>query len=55
MPVLPSYKKQLLICSANQLAGFYVKATLVLNGLNKKLIIKYETPSFVNGFAWGIY
>ena len=44
MPVLPSYRNQSidlhphietsqLICCANQLTGFYMRATLALNGL----------------------
>ena len=38
MPALPSYRNQSidlqLICTANQLTGFFMSATLALNGLN---------------------
>ena len=33
MPVLPSYRNHQLICRANQLTGFYIRATPALNGL----------------------
>ena len=32
-PVLPPYRNQSLICYANQLVGFFMRATLALNGL----------------------
>ena len=32
MPVLPLYRNH---CSANQLTGFYMRATLAFNGLTK--------------------
>ena len=33
MPVLPSTETSQLICCANQLTGFYMRARLVLHGL----------------------
>ena len=33
MPVLPALESSQLICKANQLAGFYMRATLAFNGL----------------------
>ena len=36
MPVLPSYRNQSLICIANQLTGFYMRATLAFNGFTFK-------------------
>ena len=33
MPVLPSYRNQSIDLQANQLTGFFMKATLALNGL----------------------
>ena len=32
MPVFPHIETSQLICTANQLTGFYLRATLVLNG-----------------------
>ena len=49
MSVLPHIETSQLICTANQLTGFYMRATLVLNGLGNKslygrpLTEKYET------------
>ena len=38
VPVLPSYRKNSrLICRANKLTGFYMRATLALNGLSTAL------------------
>ena len=34
MPVFSSYKTSQLICTANQLAGFYMRTTLAFNGLS---------------------
>ena len=34
-----------LICTANQLTGFYMRAALALNGLNKLIVF---SPPFVN-------
>ena len=36
MPVLPSYKNQSIDLPANQLTGFYTRATQAFNGLMKK-------------------
>ena len=33
MPVLPRIKSSQLICCANQLTGFYMRAALAFNGL----------------------
>ena len=33
MPVFPHIETSQLICKANQLAGFYMRATLAFNGL----------------------
>ena len=33
MPVLPSYRNQSIICTANQLTDFYMTETLAFNGL----------------------
>ena len=33
MPVLPTYRNQSIDLLANQLTGFYMRATLALNGL----------------------
>ena len=35
MPVLPHIETSQLICTANELTCFYMRATLALNGLNK--------------------
>ena len=40
MPVLPSYRNQSVDLLANQLTGFYMRATLALNGLKKFLHLK---------------
>ena len=37
--VLPSYRTSQLICTANQLTGFYMRATLAVNELNAKVTI----------------
>ena len=47
-----------MICTANQITGFYMKVTLALNGL--KSAIKILERRLVNiliilGAAWGIY
>ena len=34
----PYIETSQLICRANQLAGFYMRATLAFNGLNKQLV-----------------
>ena len=44
MPVLPSYRNQSieLICSANQLTGFYMRATLAFNGLINLMQVSFR-------------
>ena len=41
MSVLPSYRNQSIDLLANQLTGFYMRATLTFNGLNKPACFKY--------------
>ena len=45
MPVLLSYKNIQLICCANQLAGYYMWATLPFN----VLISRYEKQRYLEG------
>ena len=53
MPVLSSYRKETshLICTANQLAGFDMRVTLVFNGLIERKLktfgMTHETISFI--------
>ena len=35
VPVFPHIETSQLICTTNQLTGFYMRETLALNGLNK--------------------
>ena len=44
MPVLPSYRNQStdLLCCANQLTGFFMRATLAFNGLSKGKVSSLE-------------
>ena len=39
---LSSYRKQSVICSANQLTGFYMKATLAFNELTLEITFRDE-------------
>ena len=54
-PVLPSYRNQStsqLICTANQLTGFYMRATLALNGLNYKYVENNRLSLKVTAFTY---
>ena len=64
MPVLPSYSNQSIICCANQLTGFYMRATLVLNGLISTRVllihtipvtpfaVQFVTKEIIVGIVW---
>ena len=45
MPVLPHIKTRQLICSANQLTGFYMRATLAFNGITRTLSLAFVHKS----------
>ena len=49
MPVLPSYRNQPIDLCANQLNGFYMRATLAFNGLNDLLT---SLVGDYSSFAW---
>ena len=49
MPVLPSYRNQS-ICCANQMTGFYIRATLAFNGLIESLLSPMS-PNIDNCFT----
>ena len=40
----PNIETSQLICCANRLTGFYMRATLTLNGLNKKIQPQVNFP-----------
>ena len=49
MLVLPSIETSQLICTANQLTGFYMRAALAFNGLNEdKPMFIHIKVSFLN-------
>ena len=64
MPVLPSYSNQSIICCANQLTGFYMRATLALNGLISTRVllihtipvtpfaVQFVTKEIIVGIVW---
>ena len=45
MPVLPHIEISQLICTANQLTGFYMRVTLALNGLKTLCFINFSGKS----------
>ena len=45
MPMFPHIETSQLICFANQLTGFYMRATLAFNGLNES-IEPWTQPAF---------
>ena len=45
MPVLPHIKTRQLICSANQLTGFYMRATLAFTGITRILSLAFVHKS----------
>ena len=45
MPVLPLHRNQSVDCSANQLTGFYMRATLAFNEFNRR--INYLHPYYI--------
>ena len=45
MPVLPSYRKQSIALEANQLTGFYMRATLA--SFNRLMLLKRNLQNFI--------